>query len=172
VLDRALYETLLWSMSATRSRARAEAFQKETEAELLTLVRANLRAGTAQMRDRQTGDDRTAEFLDSEEMRASATRKRMTVADLAKSVGLGRVHTMTYGIKSLPAHGRDGGLFGDLAKAESTVDMLLESCNGLLESILRVCEAWASQRRPLEASTVIDILYPPDLWPRRTIPTA
>src|SRR6266508_5064430 len=103
-LSRAILETLFWVRYVTLSKENAQEFVDSTINEMKRAARKNLNAGYAKIHDRETGEDKTKEILDSALMKDIP--KRVSIENAAQQGGLERVYTNVYGFISMIAHGR------------------------------------------------------------------
>ncbi len=76
ILSRSLLEQLITILWGIRPVENAESQMEAGPVELAKALRMNLKAGTAKILDRETGEDVTAKYLESEQ--AKQTRRRKT----------------------------------------------------------------------------------------------
>lgn len=82
IQSRSLLEQLITILWGIRCIENAESQMSAGPVELSKALRMNLKAGTAKMLDRETGEDVTAKYLEEEQ--AKQTRRRKSVEDQAK----------------------------------------------------------------------------------------
>ncbi|AZF53433.1 hypothetical protein C4J85_2949 [Pseudomonas sp. R4-34-07] len=105
ILSRSLLEQLITVSWAIRSVENAELQIGAGPAEMAKALRINLKAGTAKIRDRHTGEDVTADYLANEQ--AKPSRKRRSVEEQAKEAGILDLYTVFYRLLSLETHGHN-----------------------------------------------------------------
>ena len=103
VVCRALLEGVFGTYWASLDDANGRTLMAATTKELTRVMLRDLEAGHASMRDRVTGEDRTAEILRHP---AAATAERLPRFDhMAKAAGLGRIYDLLYRPMSMFSHG-------------------------------------------------------------------
>lgn len=139
VLTRALFETLLWSFWVSLSEENGRNFTQGAANELTRVAQKNLRAGTAKIEDKTTGDDKTAEFLDRPEM--INIPKRLRFEKIAKESGVERLYNVVYGFLSMMAHGNTFGLTSK-STAKQQTSIALASVEAILQAINTIVDNW------------------------------
>lgn len=104
ILGRCLLEQLITSLWSIRSLENAEAHQGAAKAELAKAFKINLKAGKAKVKNKHTGEDVTAEFLETEQMKNIPKRKN--VEEQAREADILDLYTVFYRFMSLETHGR------------------------------------------------------------------
>ena len=143
ILNRALLESLIWCRYVTISRESAQAFSDAAGDELKRTARRNLAAKFARIVDARTGEDKTAEILDSPML--SNIPRRLSLEDAARAGGLIRLYSAIYGFISIYAHGKAFGLSED-SDLDHELYMSLCSVLGALECINMIASDWIIDR--------------------------
>lgn len=102
ILARSLLETLISALWIVISTENAEAQQGAEVAELSRAFKINLQSGKAKVRNRHSGDDATAEFLETDRMKNISKRK--SVADQAAEADVTDLYNIFYRFLSLETH--------------------------------------------------------------------
>lgn len=108
ILGRSLLEQLISSLWAIRSQDNANSVLGAAKAELARALRINLVAGKVKVKNRHTGDDASAEFLESATMKNIPRRK--SVEEQAKEADVLDLYTVFYRFLSLETHGHQSAL--------------------------------------------------------------
>lgn len=105
VLSRSLLEQLIMVLWGIRSIDNAKSQSDAGTAELAKALKMNLKAGTAKVFDRRTGEEVTARYLEREQAKGSPRRK--SVEEQAKEAGVLDLYTVFYRFLSLETHGHN-----------------------------------------------------------------
>jgi len=143
ILARCLLEQLITTLWAIRSLENAEAHHGSAKAELAKAFKINLKAGKAKVKNKHTGEDVSAEFLESEQMKNIPKRK--SVEEQARAADVLDLYTVFYRFMSLETHGRQS------APAESSAVALLcevhlQSIGAISRAIGQACVWWLLHR--------------------------
>jgi hypothetical protein len=152
ILSRALLETLIWARYVTISMECAQAFSDAAGEELRRTARRNLAAKFARVVDRKTGEDRTAEVLDSPLL--SKIPRRLSLEDAARAGGLIRLYSAIYGFISIYAHGKAFG-FSENPDLDNELYLSMCSALGALECTNVIASDWIVDRKQTDQ----DILW-------------
>jgi hypothetical protein len=137
VLDRALWETMLYARWVFQSEDNAKRFREFGRAQLKKLMVKNLKAGTARITHMVTGEDVTEEFL-----RHPGLQDLDRPGDwqnMADAVGAGKAHRALYGMMAMLAHGS----YGDLTfPVDDWLDSTILATGAVGNHIADVASAW------------------------------
>lgn len=143
ILSRSLLEQLITVLWGIRSVENAESQIGAGPAELAKALRINLKAGSAKIFDRHTGEDVTATYLESEQ--AQQSRRRESVEDQAKEADILDLYTVFYRLLSLETHGHN-----KTPTEESEIAALcvthLQGIGGISRAIGQACVWWLMHR--------------------------
>jgi hypothetical protein len=103
VLARALLENLILILWVQVDSTHAKLLQDAGIAELARMAKVNLKNGKAQILNRKTGEDATAEFLASDRFKNLPRRK--SVEDRAREAGVEDLYNVFYRSLSMEMHG-------------------------------------------------------------------
>ena len=103
VLARAVLENLILMLWVQVSPENAESFNQMADAEFLRAARINLEKGKARIINRQSGEDSTAEMLESDRFKNLA--RRVSIESRAREAGVEDLYTVFYRFLSLDIHG-------------------------------------------------------------------
>ena len=154
-LSRAILETLFWARYVTLSKENAQEFVDSTINEMKRSARKNLNAGYAKIHDRETGEDKTKDVLDSPLLKDIP--KRISIETAAKAGGLERVYTNIYGFISMIAHGRAYNLSTG-AEIKDDLYASASSALGALQCIEIITIDWIRFRKHTPRETLIRLL--------------
>lgn len=155
ILGRCLLEQLITVLWAVRSHENAQTHQSAAKTELTKALRINLQAGKAKIKNKYTGEDATAEFLESEQMKNIPRRK--SVEELAKDAGISDLYTVFYRFMSLDTHGHHGTLKDD-SEAIAQCEMHLQGIGAISRAIGQGCVWWLLHRSWPDNEAIRDVL--------------
>jgi len=155
ILSRSLLEQLITSLWGIRSIENAESQMGAGSAELAKALRMNLKAGTAKILDRETGEDVTAKFLESEQ--AKQTRRRKSIEDQAREADAQDLYTVFYRLLSLETHGHS-----ETPAEKSEISALcithLQGIGAISRGIGQACVWWLMQRSWPDKESLREVL--------------
>lgn len=125
VVARAILENLIMLLWVQVSEANASALRQSALAELARVARVNLESGKAQILNRETGEDATADFLATD--RFKNLGRRMSVEARAKEAGVEDLYNIFYRSLSLEMHGHSP----DSHEAEDARDLAVMHMQGI-----------------------------------------
>lgn len=143
ILGRCLLEQLITSLWAIRSLENAEVHQSAAKAELAKVFRINLKADKATVRNKLTGEDVTAEFLETEQMKNIPKRK--SVEEQAREADVWDLYTVFYRSMSLDTHGRQNAPVESSA-VTSLCEAHLQGIGAISRAIGQACVWWLLHR--------------------------
>ena len=103
VLSRAILENLIVLLWVQVAEENVATLKKAALVELARAAKINFEKGKARIINRQTGEDATAEFLQSDRFKSRG--KRASVESRAKEAGVEDLYTVFYRFMSLDMHG-------------------------------------------------------------------
>ncbi len=143
ILGRCLLEQLITSLWAIRSLENAEAHQGAAKAELAKAFKINLKNGKAKVKNKITGEDVTAEFLETEQMKNIPKRK--SIEEQAREADVLDLYTIFYRFMSLDTHGRQSTPDESSAVA-SLCEAHLQGIGAISRAIGQACVWWLLHR--------------------------
>ncbi len=143
VLSRSLLEQLITVLWSIRSVENVQSQTGVGSTELAKALKMNLKAGTAKIFDRQTGDDVTASYLEQEDAKRSPRRK--SVEDQAKEADVLDLYTVFYRFLSLETHGHNK-CPADTAEIAAVCITHLQGIGGISRAIGQACIWWLTHR--------------------------
>ena len=155
ILGRCLLELLITVLWAVRSVENAQFHQKSAEAELAKVLKINLMKGRATIKNRHTGADSTAEFLETDLMKS--IQKRKTVEDLAKEAEVYDLYVVFYRIMSLDTHGHSYAP-KDSSDSISLCEMHLQGIGAISRAIGQACVWWLLHRSWPDNESIRNVL--------------
>ena len=155
ILSRSLLEQLITVLWGIRSVENAESQMGAGPAELAKALKMNLKAGTAKMLDRDTGEDVTAQFLEKEQ--AKRTRRRKSVEDQAKEAEAQDLYTVFYRLLSLETHGHNETP-AEKAEASALCATHLQGIGAISRGIGQACVCWLIGRQWPDNESLRDVL--------------
>lgn len=155
ILGRCLVEQLITVLWAVRSIENAQSHQSSAKAELAKALKSNLKAGKAKIKNRHTGADATAEFLETDQMKSIPKRK--SVEALAREADVSDLYTVFYRFMSLDTHGHHGALKND-ADATSLCEMHLQGIGAISRAIGQACVWWLLHRSWPDNESIRNVL--------------
>jgi hypothetical protein len=155
ILGRCLLEQLITALWAIRSLENAQTHQNTAKTELAKALKINLKAGTAKIKNRYTGEDATTEFLEAEQMKSIPRRKN--VEELAKDADVSDLYTVFYRFMSLETHGHTGELTDD-SDANALSEMNLQGIGAISRAIGQACVWWLLHRSWPDNESIRDVL--------------
>ena len=155
ILGRSMLEQLITVLWAIRSTENAQAHQSAGSIELGKALRMNLMAGKAKVWNKHTGEDATAEFLQSEQMQKSSKRK--SVEEQAREADVLDLYTVFYRLMSLETHGHHS-VTSDDADSNSLCDMHLHGIGAISRAIGQACVWWLLHRSSPDNQSIRDVL--------------
>lgn len=156
ILSRVLCEDLFLVYWIADSEENAVKYEEGVLSELAKGMRANIRAGRANLRNIRTKEPVTEEFINNELLpRLSAmTNPRANIEQLAGEKGLSRVYDILYRAASLEVHGNTFGIVAAAQNGEGC-DIALPAILALLECIIAIVHY---PRRTVSVSEILTIL--------------
>ncbi len=155
-LTRGLLESLFWVCWIAKSNENAQVFTDATSNELKRLARVILSNGFARVIERDTGENKTEELLESDWF--NGTPHLMRIYNIAKESGLERIYRQIYGPLSMQAHGNVFGL--ELGSPEEELLGIMALANVIMECINMVVKNWIVNRKQIPVAKIINVLYP------------
>jgi hypothetical protein len=157
VLTRAIFDCLLWTLWTVKSDDHAQLFSNYAKEQSLRNIKKNLRTGYGKVFERATGKDVSKDFLESQMMKGVSGV--LKVEDIAKEVGLQKIHTQMYGALSMEGHGSIYN-FMDNEAPEDRIFMFLAATNSFFEVINLVVENWIIHRKQTPVDEILQIVDP------------
>lgn len=155
ILSRCLLEQLITVLWGIRSVENAESQIGAGPAELAKALRMNLKAGTAKIFDRRTGEEATESYLESEQTKQS--RRRKSVEDQAKEADVLDLYTVFYRFLSLETHGHNE-ITTDKADITALCVSHLQGMGGISRAIGQACIWWLMHRHWPDNESLRDVL--------------
>ncbi|MDP9123080.1 MAG: DUF5677 domain-containing protein [Pseudomonadota bacterium] len=155
ILSRSLLEQLIKLLWAIKSEDNANESLGAAKAELSRALRANLVAGKAKITNRESGEDASEAFLNSEGMQKIAKQK--SVEQQAKEAGIHDLYTVFYRFMSLDTHGHQIGR----ERAEGDKDLCeiqLHSVGGISRAIGQAGVWWLLHRSSPDNESLREVL--------------
>lgn len=143
ILGRCLLEQLISSLWAIRSVENTEAHQMAAKAELAKAFKINLMRGNAKVKNKITGEDVTAEFLQTAQMKKIPKRK--SVEEQAREADVLDLYTVFYRFMSLETHGHQNAPGESPAVAE-LCEIYLQGIGAICRAIGQACVWWLLHR--------------------------
>lgn len=144
ILARALLENFILALWITKSEENALSLEHEAVAELARIARVNLKAGKLKILNKETGEDASTRFLDTD--RFKNLPKRMSVEARAREANVLDLYNVFYRFLSMDIHGHgeritSNEFYLDLAT------MHLQGIGALLKAIECTGRMWLKDRR-------------------------
>jgi len=155
ILGRCLLEQLITILWAVRSVENAQLHQNSANAELAKVLRINLKAGKAKIKNRHTGADATEEFLKTDQMKSIPKRK--SVEELAKEAEVSDLYTVFYRFMSLETHGHHDAP-NDSFDSISLCEMHLQGIGSISRAIGQACVWWLLHRSWPDNESIRNVL--------------
>ena len=155
ILGRCLLEQLITILWAVRSVENARSLQSSIKAELAKVLRMNLKAGKAKIKNGHTGADATAEFLETDQMKSIP--KRRSVEELAREAEVPDLYTVFYRFMSLETHGHHDAP-KDSSDSISLCEMHLQGIGAISRAIGQACVWWLLHRSWPDNESIRDVL--------------
>lgn len=155
ILGRCLLEKLITVLWVIRSLENAQIHQNISKNELAKALKINLNAGKAKIINRDSGEDATAEFLKSEQMKNIPRRK--SVEELAKEADVSDLYTVFYRFMSLETHGHNLELLEDSNSVTQSVSYL-QGIGAISLAIGQACTWWLLHRSWPDNESIREIL--------------
>lgn len=143
ILGRCLLEQLITCLWAIRSLENAEAHHRSANAELAKAFKMNLKEGKATVKNKHTGEDVTAEFLETDQMKNIPRRK--SVEEQAKEADVLDLYTVFYRFMSLETHGRQSAP-EESSTVVSLCEVHLQGIGAISRAIGQACVWWLLHR--------------------------
>ncbi|MBP0948831.1 hypothetical protein V2J59_26390 [Pseudomonas alliivorans] len=128
--------TVLWGIKSVEN---AESQMGAGPAELAKALKMNLKAGTAKMLERNTGEDVIAQFLETEQ--AKRTLRRKSAQGQAKEAEVQDLYTVSYRLLSLETHGHNETP-AEKAEASALCATHLQGIGAISRGIGQACVCW------------------------------
>jgi hypothetical protein len=154
-LTRSLLENLMMTSWVALSEENATSFNEAAINELKRITRKNLRQGYATVRDKNTGEERTQEILESPIMKGIPARQR--IEDVAEAAGLKLVYNQVYGFLSMHAHGNTKALSIDV-DIEQEISASLQAAIVCFNCSHLIVGNWVRQRQNIPSNDIIEML--------------
>lgn len=155
ILGRCLLEQLITILWAVRSIENAQSHQNSAKAELAKALKINLKAGKAKIKNRLTGADATAEFLETDQMKSIPKRK--SVEELAREAEVSDLYTVFYRFMSLDTHGHHDAP-KDSSDSISLCEMHLQGIGAISRAIGQACVWWFLHRSWPDNESIRNVL--------------
>ena len=155
ILGRCLLEQLITSLWAIKSLENAEALQGAAKAELAKAFKINLKEGKAKVKNKIIGEDVTAEFLETEQMKNIPKRK--SVEEQAREADVVDLYTVFYRFMSLETHGHQSVL-DEPSAVSSLCEVHLQSIAAISRAIGQACLWWLLHRRRPDNESIRTVL--------------
>ncbi|HSI44491.1 MAG TPA: DUF5677 domain-containing protein [Methylotenera sp.] len=155
ILGRCLLEQLITVLWAIRSLKNAETHQNTSKAELAKALKINLNAGKAKIINRHTGEDATADFLETDKMKNIPKRK--SIEELAKEADVLDLYTVFYRFMSLETHGHHGDA-KDGSDASTLTTIHLQGIGAISRAIGQACVWWLLHRSWPDNESIREVL--------------
>ncbi len=155
ILGRCLLEQLITVLWVMRSPENAQTHQSTAKAELAKALKINLNAGKVKIKNRYTGEDATADFLETEQMKNIPKRK--SVEELARDAEVSDLYTVFYRFMSLETHGHHDALM-DASDAITLCEMHLQGIGAISRAIGQACVSWLLHRSWPDNESIRDVL--------------
>ena len=142
VIARAMYETMLQARWVLLSDENAKRFMAMGREQMKGIMVKNLKAGTARIVHKDTGEDVTDGFLRDSRLRDLDDPEKWR--GMAKTVGMGEAHLALYGVMCMLAHGSYGDMM-EMATDEwhsATID----SAAATGDHVVSLVRAWLQDR--------------------------
>lgn len=107
VISRTIIESLITLLWVVRSEENAQHHAAAGKAEFKRVANLNMRRGALKILNRETGEDATDQFLDSDRCKNLLKPKR--VIDMAQEAGVEELYEVFYRFMSMATHGHDLG---------------------------------------------------------------
>lgn len=143
ILSRNLLEQLITSLWSIRSIENAQQHQGAAQAELVKALKINLKAGKATVKDQSSGQDFTAEFLETEQMKVTSRRK--SVEEQAKEAEVLDLYTVFYRFMSLETHGHSQ-VPQETSAVLALCEVHLQGVGAISRAIGQACVWWLLHR--------------------------
>jgi hypothetical protein len=145
VLDRALFERIVFGKWVAESEENADRFTNASLEEGVRQLRKYLDRGVGKIIRTSTGENVTEEFRNSHKFKEILRAPKFE--DMAREAGMEDIYTMLYGPMSMLSHGNSFGLPRNRSGSEQHI--VLSSITAQLAALIAVCEAWYSRQRTL-----------------------
>lgn len=155
ILGRCLLEQLITILWAVRSIENAQSHQSSAKVELAKALKINLKAGKAKIKNRHTGADATAEFLETDQMKNIPKRK--SVEELAREAGVSDLYIVFYRFMSLDTHGHHD-VPKDSSDSISLCEMHLQGIGAISRAIGQACVCWLLHRSWPDNESIRNVL--------------
>lgn len=154
VLLRAILENLILLLWVQVDQQNAKALSESAHAELVRAARINLEKGRARVLDRETGEDATAEFLQSDKFKNLP--KRQSIEARAKEAGVEDLYTVFYRFMSLDTHGHKRSETDE--KSEQLAAIQLQGAGGLAMASGHSGARWLLHKERTDNETLRSLL--------------
>lgn len=155
ILGRCLLEQLITVLWVIRSVENAKSHQSSAKNELAKALKINLKAGKAKIKNRHTGADATAEFLETDEMKKISKRK--SVEELAREADVSDLYTVFYRFMSLETHGHHDAP-KDRSDSLALCEVHLQGIGAISRAIGQACVWWLLHRSWPDNESIRDVL--------------
>ncbi|MDU8627537.1 DUF5677 domain-containing protein [Pseudomonas syringae group sp. 243L2] len=155
ILSRSLLEQLITTLWGIRSVENTESQMDAGPAELAKALKMNLKSGTARMFDRTTGEDVTANYLESEQ--AKQPRRRKNIEDQAREAEVQDLYTVFYRLLSLETHGHSEPPT-EQAEISALCITHLQGIGAISRGIGQACVWWLMHRTWPDNESLRDVL--------------
>jgi hypothetical protein len=153
-LARAILERLFQAAWVTVSEGHAAAFEVAGSREMARQLRLSLERGHGVVRDKRTGEERTAFVRGKLEERK--LKPPVSFEVMAREGGLSAVHGSLYGVLALMAHGNTVGLYRDPDEGGFAMVSMGAAC---LEQVSKIVADRLLRNVATPASQIISELY-------------
>ena len=152
---RVLLEYLFWACWVALSDENAEKYSQRAVGEIKRNMTKVLKEGYAKVTRRETNEDITQEFLDSD--LARNLPKKIEIKRIAQDTGLEKIYTAYYSFLATTSH---GGLYGLESSRDKEGSILadLAFANVALTCIHLVVDNWISRRQQTPTNHIVKIM--------------
>lgn len=138
VIGRTMVESLILILWVCVSEENAIHQSQAGLAEFTKAARINMQKGNLKIRDRESGEDATAEFLKTDRFQKLPKQKR--VSELAAEAGVEDLYDVFYRFKSLATHGHD--MIGNDEDPEAGLIVDLQAIGAMCKGVGHVGVKW------------------------------
>ena len=138
VIGRTMVESLILILWVCVSEENAIHQSQAGLAEFTKAARINMQKGNLKIRDRESGEDATAEFLKTDRFQKLPKQKR--VSELATEAGVEDLYDVFYRFKSLATHGHD--MMGNEEDPELGLIVDLQAIGAMCKGVGHVGVKW------------------------------
>ncbi|WP_205633526.1 DUF5677 domain-containing protein [Methylobacillus sp. MM3] len=156
ILARSLLETLISELWVVISTDNAEEQRKVEIAELARVLKINLQSDKAKIWNRHSGEDATAEFLETDRMKSIPKRK--SVFDQAAEAGVTDLYNIFYRFLSMETHGHNKMKHPEEDDPHMLSTMHIQGIGAVNRAIGHVGVRWLLHRERTDNESLRDVL--------------